>query len=166
MIAPSTEQQDQFKTVLSTAPFGSALASSLRLASIDPPPASTRNVEGYRVYFEGTVEEGWTNYLRTLHGAAAAWLVDTWVSSNVSEKPPARDGFWDGKMLAGVSLSINMEYLNPAPLGTALLIKCEVLKCSKAIANIRCEIVDAADGKIYAAGTHIKMWKDVSRAKL
>lgn len=48
--------------------------------------------------------------------------------------------FWGPPMMAGVSLSMEIQYLHPVGLGSELIIDVQVLKCTPTLANLRCEV--------------------------
>ncbi|KAK8854517.1 hypothetical protein IAR55_003256 [Kwoniella newhampshirensis] len=162
------EQQDHFKVITSMAGFAPSLADNLRIYEIDDIPPEDekgwRMVDGWKIVFEGVVGKDWTNPLGNMHGAAYAWVFDSCTSAAlIGIHTPT---FWGPPMLSGISLSMELQYLNPAPMGTRVLIEVEIVKCSPRLANLRCEVKDMKTGKIYGTGTHLKLWKAPSEGKL
>lgn len=88
--------------------------------------------------YEGVVTEDMTNLIGNIHGAAISWLVDTLTSAALVHLHTPT--FWGPPMMAGVSLSMETQYLHPVTLGTDLIIDIQVLKCTPTLANLRCEV--------------------------
>ncbi|GFZ52108.1 hypothetical protein JCM24511_09881 [Saitozyma sp. JCM 24511] len=112
---------------------------------------------------EEQIFQHWTNIVGTLHGAASAWIVDTCTSAAMVAIHT--DTFWGPPMMAGMTLSMELQYLHAAPLGTKLKIAVTILKCTETLANLRCEIADLETGKLFVVGNHLKTWKPL-KAKL
>ncbi|WWD19352.1 hypothetical protein CI109_103811 [Kwoniella shandongensis] len=168
MPVPTQEQQDLFQLICNHAGFAPSLADNVRIYEVDEIPPEDergwRQIDGWKVSFEGTVGDDWTNPLGNMHGAAYAWVLDSCTSAAlVATHTPT---FWGLPMLSGISLNMELQYLNPAPKGTKLLIDVEIVKCTSKLANLRCDVKDMKTGKIYATGTQIKYWKAMATAKL
>jgi uncharacterized protein (TIGR00369 family) len=91
----------------------------LRLVSATAKPSATAT-------FGFTVTAPFCNRLGALHGGAAALIFDICTSCTLA--PIAYPGFWAA---AGVSRTLNVTYLRPAPRGTKCLIECEVVHAGK-----------------------------------
>nr|ODN86226.1 hypothetical protein L203_04344 [Cryptococcus depauperatus CBS 7841] len=165
---PTDDEQQRFQTLTAETGFASSLVKSLRILEIDDVPdedeRGRRRVEGWRMSFEGVISQDMTNLFGNLHGAAVSWLVDTLTSvALVQLHTPT---FWGPPMMAGVSLSMEIQYLNPGRLGNKILIEVEILKCTLTLANLRCEIKDMKSKRLIAAGTHLRTWKPSELARL
>eukprot|EP00884_Botryococcus_braunii_P006371 jgi/Botrbrau1/15735/Bobra.4_1s0104.2 len=89
------------------------------------------------------------NRFGTLHGGCIATLVDVVTSAalvTLVRRP-------------SVSLTMSIDYLNPAELGTVVEIEGRVVKHGKSIAVTECDI-RRADGTIVAQGKHTKFFKE------
>ncbi|KAF4592476.1 Acyl-coenzyme A thioesterase 13 [Ophiocordyceps camponoti-floridani] len=122
-----------------------ALIPHLQLHSVSPkarPP---------RVTFSYTVQPDHCNRMRNLHGGAAATLYDyctTLVLVSVS-----RPGFWN---YLGVSRSLNVTYLRPAPCDEEVLIECHLLQVGKRLATLTGTMRRKSDGEILSTCEHGK----------
>ncbi|CAD6568212.1 MAG: hypothetical protein TREMPRED_004361 [Tremellales sp. Tagirdzhanova-0007] len=169
MAPPTDEQQDLWGSQYAMVPFNDLFSSSrFELTDIDPLPEADakgrRKAEGWTVSWQGVVDGAWTNYIGNLHGAAAAWIVDTCTSAAlIGLHTPT---FWGPPMMSGVSVAMDMQYLAPAPQYTELLVVVEVIRLTTTLANTKCDIKDLKTGKLYVSGTHIKAWKALDSAKL
>ncbi|WVQ95221.1 hypothetical protein IAU59_002316 [Kwoniella sp. CBS 9459] len=164
MPTPTEEQQRLFSAIISYSGFGANLAPHIRLYEVDEVPEEDkrgwRKVDGWKLSCEGVVTEGMCNPNAVLHGAASAWLLDTCTSAAlVGIHTPT---FWGLPDLAGVTLTMEIQCLKAAKLGTKYKVDVEIIKCSNRLANLRCEIKDFHTGVIFATGTHLKMWKGPS----
>ncbi|WVQ80026.1 hypothetical protein IAT38_002127 [Cryptococcus sp. DSM 104549] len=161
MVSPTEEDQAEFQRIAGSAGFGTSLVKSFRVHELDEVPEADakgrRRLDGWRMSFQGVVTPDMTNLIGNLHGAAVTWLLDTCTSAAMCIV--ATPTFWGPPMLSGVSLSIETQYLNPAPVGTKLLIEVEIVKCSETLANQRVEIKEVGSKKIIAVGTHLKTWR-------
>lgn len=120
------------------------------------PPINSRggrDVGGWRALYEGVVAPNWTNLHGTMHGACAAWLVDN-LTGRAVETLSTED--WWG---AGVSISLDMTYQSPAPVGMKLDILVTVDRMTGSIGYTRCEMFDQATGERIASGNHVLMWR-------
>ncbi|WVF67646.1 hypothetical protein IAT40_002405 [Kwoniella sp. CBS 6097] len=164
MPTPTENQQRLFSAIISHAGFGANLEPHIRLYEVDELPEEDekgwRKVDGWKLSCEGIVTEDMCNPNGVLHGAASAWLLDTCTSAAlVGIHTPT---FWGLPDLAGVTLTMEIQCLKAAKLGTKFKVDVEIVKCSNKLANLRCEIKDFHTGKIFATGTHLKMWKGLA----
>lgn len=82
-----------------------------------------------------------------LHGGATAALVDILGSAVIHTV---------GAPLVGVSLEINVSYLDAAFLGEEIEVEAKVLRVGKTIAAVTVELRKKKTGKIVAQGRHTK----------
>ncbi|WVW85306.1 hypothetical protein I302_107344 [Kwoniella bestiolae CBS 10118] len=161
MPKPTQEDQDFFQSITGSAGYGSHLSQHFTIHEIDEVPPEDergwRKVDGFKVSFRGKVTDDMSNLSRNMHGAMYSWILDTMTSAAlIAIHTPT---FWGLPDFAGVTLTMELQCLNAAPVNTELLIQVEIVKCSLRLANVRCEIKDFDTGKIYATGTHLKMRK-------
>lgn len=100
-----------------------------------------------KVVCELQVAEEHTNRAGTLHGGMTATLVD--VISTVAIMNSERGA-------PGVSVDMNITYMNAAKIGEAVLITAQVLKQGKTLAFATVDLTSKATGKIIAQGRHTK----------
>uniref|UniRef100_A0A8C5MVE1 Acyl-coenzyme A thioesterase 13 n=1 Tax=Leptobrachium leishanense TaxID=445787 RepID=A0A8C5MVE1_9ANUR len=100
-----------------------------------------------RVVCELKVEEEHTNRGGTLHGGLTATLVD--VVSTVALIHTVRGA-------PGVSVDMNITYMNAAKIGDSVLITAQVLKEGRSLAFATVDLTEKATGKIIAQGRHTK----------
>ncbi|OCF35766.1 hypothetical protein I316_02258 [Kwoniella heveanensis BCC8398] len=133
MPTPTEEQQHLFNTVIAHAGFGANLAPHIGLYEVDDPPEEDergwRKADGWKMSCEETVTQG-------IHTPT----------------------FWGLPDLGGVTLTMEIQCLKAAKVGTKYKVDVEIVKCSNRLANLRCEIKDFHTGKIFATGTHLKIW--------
>ncbi|WWC71275.1 uncharacterized protein I206_105228 [Kwoniella pini CBS 10737] len=158
---PTEEEQESFQRIIGSAGYGSHLSKHFKISEIDELPPTDekgwRKVNGFKMKFESIVTEDMSNFSGNMHGAAYSWILDTCSSATlIAIHTPT---FWGLPDFAGVTLTMELQCLNPAPINTKLLIEVEIIKCSVRLANLRCDIKNLETGKPYATGTHLKMWK-------
>ena len=93
--------------------------------------------------------------LANLHGGCVATLFD--YLTTLPLLLVFRPGFWMG---LGVSRSINTTYLRPAPVGTDLLVQCDILSLGRRMAALRGTMRRADDGALVAVCEHGKFNTD------
>lgn len=163
---PTDEQQQAFLAA-TRGLFGGDSAARLSIRDVGVLPEADdhghrRRVEGFGVSFQGVVEPGWSNHLGMMHGAAYCWLVDTCTSATLVAL--STDTFWGAPNLSGVSVSMDVKYLHPAPVGSTVIVRCTVLKINLTLACVQCDIMDETE-RVLATGLHVKTWRP-SRSKL
>ncbi|KAM8966943.1 acyl-coenzyme A thioesterase 13 [Pelodytes ibericus] len=100
-----------------------------------------------KVVCELTVQEEHTNRAGNLHGGFTATLVD--MVSTAALMHTERGA-------PGVSVDMNITYMNAAKIGDSILITAEVLKQGRSLAFATVDLTDKATGKIIAQGRHTK----------
>ncbi|KAH7096650.1 HotDog domain-containing protein [Auriculariales sp. MPI-PUGE-AT-0066] len=95
---------------------------------------------------ELVVGDDMLNAYRTLHGGCSAYIID--VLTSICLMPLT---------LNHVSLSMDIAYHAPAPLGAKLRIVSLTTSVGKRVYTTRCEISDKNTGRLYVSGGHIKM---------
>lgn len=98
------------------------------------------------IVFEMKVEPKHANAFDTLHGGAAAYLVDALssVSQLTLDRPP------------GVSVELQLRYLRAAKVGKTILIETETQKSGKNLLFSNVLIKDKETGQLLVHGTHTK----------
>merc|ERR1711862_48943 len=96
---------------------------------------------------ELTVTEEHQNRGGTLHGGLSATLVDTVTTCALMT---AEGG------APGVSVDLNVSYLNAAKVGEDIVISANTLKVGKTLAFLKADITRKSDGKLVATGSHTK----------
>ena len=98
---------------------------------------------------EITVTPPVSNAYGTLHGGAAATLVDIVSTLALLTLDSSR---------AGVSLELGVAFLSPAPLGSVLQVDAEVSKCGKRVGFTDTRIsIKGSPSKVVVQGRHTKM---------
>lgn len=100
-----------------------------------------------KVVCEMRVEEEHTNRGGTLHGGLTATLVD--VISTMAILHSERGA-------PGVSVDMNITYMNAAKMGEDVLITAQVLKEGRTLAFATVDLTSKATGKLIAQGRHTK----------
>ncbi|KAK3687526.1 HotDog domain-containing protein [Podospora appendiculata] len=102
-----------------------------------------------------TVQPGHCNGLRNLHGGCIATLFDycTTMPLGLVSAP----GYW---LYLGVSRSLNTTYLRPIPVGTDILIHCEILQIGRRLCSLKGTMRRASDGALLATCEHGKFNTD------
>ncbi|KAI0099317.1 Thioesterase/thiol ester dehydrase-isomerase [Nemania sp. FL0031] len=115
--------------------------------------------------FRLTVQPMHANFLGNLHGGCASTIFDicTTLSLNLISRP----GFWD---YGGVSRTLNVTYLRPVPVGTAVDIECEVIHAGQRLSSLRgvmrITTSDGTKGSILTTCEHAKFNTDPPVQKL
>jgi len=90
-----------------------------------------------------------------LHGGAIALVID--IATTLALAPIARPGFWQ---YGGVSRTLSVTYLRPAPLGTTVRIVAEVVQAGRAVCTLKGSVFDDVSGKILSVAEHGKVTID------
>lgn len=143
----STDATDWCATLLPHIKLISTSASSS--SSSTSPTASSYNPW---CTFAFTVLPHHCNRLGNLHGGCTATLFD-WCTS-VSLALVSAPGFWT---FLGVTRTLNVTYLRPAPAGTEVEIRCEVVQAGKRLATLRGVITRKDNGAVVAVCEHGKV---------
>ncbi|AEO55467.1 hypothetical protein MYCTH_2299329 [Thermothelomyces thermophilus ATCC 42464] len=107
------------------------------------------------VTFKFTVQPQHCNRLNNLHGGCTASLFDFCTSTVLAAV--ARPGYWS---YLGVSRSLNTTYLRPAPVGSEVLIECEIVQIGQRLCSLRGTMRRADDGALVATCEHGKVNTD------
>ncbi|XP_073534968.1 acyl-coenzyme A thioesterase 13 [Phyllobates terribilis] len=100
-----------------------------------------------KIVCELKVDEEHTNRGGTMHGGCTATLVDT--VSTVALMHTERGA-------PGVSVHMNITYMNAAKIGESVLITAQVLKQGRTLAFATVDLVNKETGKLIAQGRHTK----------
>nr|XP_023675885.1 acyl-coenzyme A thioesterase 13 [Paramormyrops kingsleyae] len=100
-----------------------------------------------KVVCEMKVEEEHTNRLGTLHGGMTATLVDV-ISTSAF--------MYTERGLPGVSVDMNITYMNAAKVGDDVLITAQILKQGRTLGFTTVDLTSKATGKLIAQGRHTK----------
>ncbi|XP_069763706.1 acyl-coenzyme A thioesterase 13 [Narcine bancroftii] len=96
---------------------------------------------------EMKVEEEHVNRAGNLHGGMTATLVDVVSTTALLNTERA---------LPGVSIDMNITYMNAAKLGEEIIITAQVLKEGKSLAFTSVDVTNKVTGKLLAQGRHTK----------
>lgn len=111
--------------------------------------------------FAFTVKQEHSNRLGNLHGGCTATLFD--FCTSIALVLIMRPGHWQA---FGVSRNLNCTYIRPIPIGTDVLIECEVVNAGKKMALLRGLIRRKSDGAVMATCEHGKFSNDPPQEKL
>ncbi|KAM3857860.1 acyl-coenzyme A thioesterase 13 [Diretmus argenteus] len=100
-----------------------------------------------KVVCEMKVEEEHTNRGGTLHGGLTATLVDVISTTAI---------MYSERGAPGVSVDMNITYMNAAKIGEDVLITAQVLKQGRTLAFATVDLTNKATGKPIAQGRHTK----------
>nr|XP_055075586.1 acyl-coenzyme A thioesterase 13 [Misgurnus anguillicaudatus] len=100
-----------------------------------------------RVVCEMKVEEEHTNRGGTLHGGMTATLVDVISTTAI---------MYSERGAPGVSVDMNITYMNAAKVGEDVLITAQVLKQGRTLAFATVDLTNKENGKMIAQGRHTK----------
>ncbi|PWA56477.1 thioesterase superfamily protein [Artemisia annua] len=106
------------------------------------------HIEPGRVLCSMIVPQRLLNVANSLHGGATAALVDVVGSAVIMTV--------DGVTTTGVSVEINVSYLDAAFAGDEIEIEAKALRVGKAVAVVTVEFRNKKTGKIIAQGRHTK----------
>ncbi|KDN52778.1 Thioesterase/thiol ester dehydrase-isomerase [Tilletiaria anomala UBC 951] len=98
----------------------------------------SNNNKQSQIVVEMQIKEKHCNQLGNLHGGCAASLLDNITSIGLYFHTSGV--FGDPWSLLGVSQSINIQYLAPAPLGSWIDIETQVVAVGKTVSLMTCEI--------------------------
>ncbi|XP_040288831.1 acyl-coenzyme A thioesterase 13-like [Bufo bufo] len=122
------------KTYLDTPGFDRVM-SKLQLVSASPG----------KIVCELKVDEEHTNNLGTMHGGFTASLVDTVSTAALLNTE---------RGAAGVSVDMNITYMNAAKIGESVLITAQILKQGRTLTFATVDLVNKETGKLIAQGRH------------
>ncbi|MCU1656254.1 MAG: uncharacterized protein JWO57_910 [Pseudonocardiales bacterium] len=105
-------------------------------------------VEPGRVVVRVEVSDALVNVAQTLHGGAAATLVDVVGTFAIMTA--------DRHSRPGVSTDLNVTWLAPAPLGEFVLVDATVLKTGRSMAFVTADIRRESDGVLSVQGRMTK----------
>ncbi|XP_067857514.1 acyl-coenzyme A thioesterase 13 isoform X2 [Heptranchias perlo] len=100
-----------------------------------------------KIVCEMNVEEEHVNRAGTLHGGLTATLIDVVSTAALLTTERA---------LPGVSIDMNVTYMNAAKLGEDIIITAQVLKEGKTLAFTTVDLTSKVTGKLLAQGRHTK----------
>ncbi|KAJ3609559.1 hypothetical protein NHX12_024079 [Muraenolepis orangiensis] len=100
-----------------------------------------------KVVCEMKVEEEHTNRGGTLHGGLTATLIDIISTTAI---------MYSERGSPGVSVDMNITYMNAANIGDDVLITAQVLKQGRTLAFATVDVVNKSTGKFIAQGRHTK----------
>lgn len=100
-----------------------------------------------KIVCEMKVEEEHTNRGGTLHGGLTATLVDV-ISTTAF--------LYTERGAPGVSVDMNITYMNAAKVGEDILITAQVLKQGRTLGFATVDLKNKANGKLIAQGRHTK----------
>ncbi|KAF3482928.1 thioesterase [Arthroderma uncinatum] len=102
-----------------------------------------------RVTYIATVASEMCNGLGNLHGGCATTLVDVATTTLLL-------GMGGHFSMGGVSRSLNMTFLRPAPEGTEISINCELVQAGKRLALLKADIRRTDTNQVLVLGDHDK----------
>ncbi|XP_051872258.1 acyl-coenzyme A thioesterase 13 isoform X1 [Pristis pectinata] len=100
-----------------------------------------------KIVCEMKVEEKHVNRAGNLHGGLTATLVDVVSTAALLNTERA---------LPGVSVDMNITYMNAAKLGEDIIITAQVLKEGRSLAFTTVDVTSKVTGKLLAQGRHTK----------
>ncbi|KAI1187760.1 Thioesterase/thiol ester dehydrase-isomerase [Nemania serpens] len=118
-----------------------------------------------RVTFRFTVQPGHANLAGNLHGGCTSTLFD--ICTSLLLRFVSRPGFWQN---TGVSRTLNVTYLRPAPVGAIVDVECEVVHAGQRLCSLRgvmrAATSDGTKGPVLAVCEHGKVNTDPPVEKL
>ncbi|XP_062870555.1 acyl-coenzyme A thioesterase 13 isoform X1 [Trichomycterus rosablanca] len=137
MASLSINSLKQIMRVMLDSPGFDRVLSKVQLVSASPG----------KVVCEMKVEEEHTNRGGTLHGGLTATLVDV-ISTTAL--------LYTERGAPGVSVDMNITYMNAAKVGEDILITAQVLKQGRSLGFTTVDLTNKATGKLIAQGRHTK----------
>jgi acyl-coenzyme A thioesterase 13 len=118
-------------------------------------PAEGDTTTHPKVVFRYTVQKEHCNALHNLHGGAGATLFDflTTLALVLINAP----GFW---WYVGVTRTLNIAYIRPAPEGERVLVEGEVIHAGQRLCSLRGVMRRESDGAVLATCEHGKVNTD------
>ncbi len=105
-----------------------------------------REVSRGRLVAEFVVREDMANPMKTLHGGAAAMIMDDMLGIMV---------YLLGNQYAHTSVNLNCDFLNPARIGTKLVATAKVVREGRNIVHCECEIRDSEEKLIAKSASNL-----------
>ncbi len=105
-----------------------------------------KEVSRGRLVAEFVVREDMTNPMKTLHGGAAAMIMDDMLGIMV---------YLLGHPYAHTSVNLNCDFLSPARIGTKLTATARVVREGRNIVHCECEIRDAGEKLIAKSASNL-----------
>ncbi|PHH75794.1 hypothetical protein CDD82_4282 [Ophiocordyceps australis] len=105
--------------------------------------------------FSFVVQPDHCNRMGNLHGGAAASLFD--FCTTLPLALVSRPGFWQ---LMGVTRSLNVTYLRPAPCGEEFLIECRIVQIGRRLTTLHGVMKRRKDGQLVSMCEHGKVNND------
>jgi acyl-coenzyme A thioesterase 13 len=99
------------------------------------------SAETASVVYEVTIEHFLCNVGKTLHGGAAATILDHLTSTALFTI--SKPGFLDRGMF---TRTLTVTYLRPVPMGTKAIVEAEVVSAGRTLANVR-GVIKTPDGR-------------------
>ncbi|ROK35774.1 Acyl-coenzyme A thioesterase 13 [Anabarilius grahami] len=137
MVSLSLNSLKQIMTAMVDSPGFDRVLSKVKILSASPG----------KVVCEMKVEEEHTNRGGTLHGGLTATLVDMISTTAI---------MYSERGAPGVSVDMNITYMNAAKIGEDILITAQVLKQGRTLAFATVDLTNKANGKLIAQGRHTK----------
>lgn len=109
--------------------------------------------ESHQLIAEVLVEQNHANLNGGLHGGFSATLVDKLSSLTLVTEANIRN---NAKPNFGKSVNLSVNYVRPANIGDILEIHAKCNRLGKNLAYMSVQIMNKADGKLLAIGSHIK----------
>jgi len=90
-----------------------------------------------------------------LHGGATALIID--ITTTLALAIIARPGFWQ---YAGVSRTLSVTYLRPAPMGRRVRVVAEVVQAGRKVCTLKGRVEDEETGRLLSIAEHGKIMID------
>ncbi|KAK3671880.1 hypothetical protein LTR78_008246 [Recurvomyces mirabilis] len=103
------------------------------------------------VTFAFKVSRFYCNGSGNLHGGSQSAFFD--VCTSIALMSIGKPGFW---LNGGVSRTLNVTYLRPAPEGDDLIMECEIVSMGKSLALLKARLKRESDGALISTCDHDK----------
>ncbi|KAH7419631.1 HotDog domain-containing protein [Cadophora sp. MPI-SDFR-AT-0126] len=130
--------------------FDGPLMKAIKIESASVTQNSKTSTPTAKTTFSILVTPNLQNPRGAMHGGAQALLVD--MCTTMAIAPLSTEVFWN---FGGLTRTLNVTCLKPAPGGEVVYIDCEVRGIGKRLAHITCTLRNA-DGDVLALGDHGK----------